>query len=250
MSTHKLTYYDDPSYDYEKYWRQRGYESKAEEIALKKLLKLIPQKRKLIDIGGGFGRLAELYAKMFQKCLLVDPSEKLLKTAKTKLAKYKNIRFKKGESQQLPASQSQFDVALMIRVSHHLSHLEKPLQEAHRVLKPGGFLILEFANKMHLKSILRAIFRGKLNYLLSHIPANISTQKDVLFLNYHPTHVKSLLLSNGFVVNKTLSVSNFRNPVFKKIIPQSLLLRLESWFQSLFAPLHLGPSIFILAQKT
>jgi len=240
------------SYDYPRYWLGREYEDSAERIALKKFFAKIPKKRTLIDIGGGFGRLANLYANVFKNCLLIEPSEKLLKLAKIKLIKYKNIEFKMGKAEKLPADDNQFDAALIIRLSHHLSQLEKALQEAHRVLKPGGFLILEFANKIHLKSIIRAIFKRKLGYLLSHVPENISTHKDFLFLNYHPTHIKSLLLANGFEIRNTLSVSNFRHPLFKKLIPLPILLLLESHFSRLTShvSLFLGPSIFILAQKT
>jgi len=239
------------SYDYPRYWVGRKYEDLAERMALKKLFSAIPKKRTLIDIGGGFGRLTDFYAKDFKKCLLVDPSEKLLKLAKTKLKKFKNVKYEKGRAQQLPVGDSQFDAALIIRVSHHLPKLEKALQEANRVLKPDGFLILEFANKIHFKSVIRAIFKGKLSYLLFHHPENISTQKGVLFLNYHPSHIKSLLLANGFQIVKILSVSNFRHPIFKRLIPLRILLFLESLF-SVLSPrfsLFLGPSIFILAQK-
>ena len=239
------------SYDYPRYWVGREYEDLAERMALKKFFAIIPEKRTLIDIGGGFGRLTDSYAKVFKKCLLVDSSEKLLKIAKTKLKKFKNLEFKKGKAQKLPTGDEKFDVALLIRVSHHLSKLEKALREAHRVLKPEGLLILEFANKIHIKSVIRAIFQRRSTYLLSHLPENISTRKGVLFLNYHPTHVKSLLLANGFAVRKTLSVSNFRHPLFKRLIPLPILLFLESRFSvlSFRFSLFLGPSIFILTQK-
>jgi len=240
------------SYDYPGYWVGRKYEDLAERMALKKLFSAIPEKRTLIDIGGGFGRLTDFYAKEFKKCLLVDSSEKLLKLAKTKLKKYKNIEFKRGRAQELPVGENQFDAALIIRVSHHLPKLEKALQEANRVLKPEGFLILEFANKIHFKSVIKAIFKGRLGYLLSHVPENISTRKGVLFLNYHPSHVKSLLLANRFQVVKALPVSNFRHPILKRLIPLRILLFLESLFSVLGSrfSLFLGPSIFILAQKT
>lgn len=239
------------SYDYPGYWKKRKYEDLSEKIALKKLFREIPKKNSLIDIGGGYGRFIETYTKIFKKCLLIDPSEKLLELAKKKQDKFKNIFFKQGKAEKLPVKANQFDVVLMIRVIHHLPQLEKAFKEAHRVLKPGGFLILEFANKIHLKSTIKAIFKRKLGYLLSHAPENISSKKSVPFFNYHPSHIKSMLIINGFKIKKTFSVSNFRNPVFKKLIPLSVLLFLESHLSLLTSHLSLfpGPSIFILAQK-
>ncbi len=236
-------------YDYPQYWRKRKYEHQAEKVALKKLLTKIPKKNNLLDIGGGFGRLAEVYAPIFKNCLLVDPSEELIKIAQNKYKKYINLSFKKGRLPKLPLADNQFDCVLVIRLFHHLSDLKKPIVEIHRVLKPKGYLILEFANKIHGKSVLKSIFSRNFNYLLSHLPENISHQKKIPFFNYHPMHIKSLLLTNGFNEVKTLSVSNFRNPIFKKFIPIKILLFFESLLQPVLSFFNFGPSIFILAQN-
>lgn len=237
------------SYDYPRYWRSREYEDRAEKIALTRLLARVKKRNALVDIGGGFGRLAETYAPLFKKCLLVDTSQKLLNKAKKNLEGYKNITFKQGRVEKLPLNSSQFDAALMIRVVHHLPHPAKAIEEVVRVLKPKGYFILEFANKIHLKAILKAFLKGKIDCLLSHLPENISTRKSVFFFNYHPTHIKSLLLSNRFRIIKILSVSNFRASFFKKLIPSRFLLLLEFFLQPILSRLYFGPSIFILAQK-
>lgn len=238
------------SYDYPSYWQGREYENQADQVALKKLLKKIGKKQSLIDIGGGYGRLADTYAPFFKKCYLVDPSEKLLKIAKKQRGKQKKFVFKKAKIAKIPFPNRSFDAVLLIRVCHHLVSLEKGVKEAYRLLKPGGFLILEFANKIHLKSTLKALIGKRLGYLTSHLPFNLSPRKKMPFLNYHPTHVKSLLLINHFSIKKTLSVSNFRDPFFKKFVPLKILLSLEKITQPLAGAVSLGPSIFILAQKT
>lgn len=249
-------FYDDPAFDYQKYWTTREYEDKSEKIALKRFFQFIPQthKKSLIDIGGGFGRLTPEYTSLFKSCLLVDPSEKLLNEAQKLCQKYPNLSIKKAFVEKLPAGDKSFDVALLIRILHHLTDLGLVLKEINRVLKPSGFLILEFANKMHLKNCLKALFRGDLKFFTDHTPENISRKRRVApFLNYHTNHIKTLLYSHGFKIIKTFSVSNFRHSLIKKIIPLKILLALEGIFSfsSSYLPIFrfFGPSIFILAQK-
>jgi ubiquinone/menaquinone biosynthesis C-methylase UbiE len=254
MSKKLVPYYDDPSYDYQKYWRTREYENQSEKIALKKLLTLIPKKESLIDIGGGFGRLVPNYAPLFKSCLLVEPSQKLLNQAKKLCPKYKNLSVKKSFVEKLPVESEVFDVALLIRVLHHLTNLPQVIKEVKRALKPGGYLILEFANKMHFKNCLKALLKLDFKFFTDHTPKDVSQKEGVApFFNYHPNQIKTLLLGNGFKIIKSFPVSNFRHPLCKKLIPLKILLFFESLLQLLTSHFPLlkysGPSIFILAQK-
>ncbi len=258
MKTKLIPYYDDLKFDYRQYWQTRKYEDLADKMALKKLFKLIFEKTpsiknqgKIIDIGSGFGRLAPEYANFFKNCLLIEPSNKLLKEAKKFCQKYKNVNFQKSFVEKLPVANRSFDVALMIRVAHHLEDLEKMITEVTRVLKPGGYFILEFANKIHLKNRLKAIFHFNWRFFLEHQPENLKTKKGSNpFYNYHPNQIKTLLLSNGFKIIRCLSVSNFRHSWLKKLLPLRILLFMEELRQNLDfnCHLYLGPSIFFLAQ--
>jgi cyclopropane fatty-acyl-phospholipid synthase-like methyltransferase len=64
--------YEDSTYRTD-FWegQDREYEDLAERIALRRLLP--PTGRRLIDIGGGFGRLAEFYAG-YEQVVLLDYS--------------------------------------------------------------------------------------------------------------------------------------------------------------------------------
>lgn len=239
--------YDDPSFNYKKYWQARQYEHFSEELALKKLFNLIPKKESLIDIGGGFGRLTPFYAPFFKKCVLIDPSERLLKVAKKLTKKYSNLMVAKGDSSKLPLKAKSFDAALMIRTVHHLSSPDKAFQEINRVLKPNGYFILEFANKLHFKAILKALLTLNFYYFTDHTP--VEKSEEIVFFNLHPTAIISLLRKNGFQIVKAVSVSNFRSTFLKKILPLKILLFLENITQSIFPPYTSGPSVFILAQK-
>lgn len=239
--------YDDPSFNYKQYWQKRRYEHLAEELVLKKFFKLIPQRNSLIDIGGGFGRLTPVYAPLFKKTLLIDPSERLLKEARKLTEKYFRFKTTKGIVCKLPCKNASFDVALMIRAIHHLSSPETAFKEVRRILKPNGCFIFEFANKLHFKACLKALLKLNLRFFTDLKPAEKSEK--IVFLNFHPREIKRLLAKNGFKIIKSASVSNFRSAFLKKIFPLKILLFLENWAQKTL-PYTFGPSIFLLARKT
>lgn len=248
-------YYDDPQFSYENYWAQRGYEDLAEKLAFEKLLDKIPDKdkKKLIDIGGGYGRFSHIYTQYFKECVLVDPSLKLIKKAKDK-QKFSNLSFSKATVEQLPFDKKVFDVALLIRVAHHLQNFSVALEEIWRILKPGGFFILEFPNKAHLKSKFLSFF-GLRDVFFDLSPIDRRTEQEIRnrvapFYNYHPYWVIKTLENKGWEKIEKLSVSNFRHPVFKKLLSDKLLLYIEEVVQEPFAFFNLGPSIFLLLKKS
>jgi ubiquinone/menaquinone biosynthesis C-methylase UbiE len=248
------------SYDYLGYWSNREYENQAEKMALKKLLSEIPKDKKgsMIDIGAGFGRQTPIYAPVFGKCVLLDSSEKLLAEAKSRLKKFSNLEFKLGKADELPFTDEQFEVAIIIRVVHHLLKPKGAFLEASRVLKPHGYLVVEFANKIHFRARVRAWLKGEfgftnnLNPEEQRSPASIRAKK-IVFINHHPKIVENDLKEVGFKIIDRLSVSNFRSPLVKKIIPLPILLFLESHFSLLTSHYSLlsyfGPTIFLLCQK-
>lgn len=243
-------------FDYPRYWQGRKYEDQAERIALKRFFKKIPQAQKdsLVDIGGGYGRLANLYAPIFRQSLIVDPSKRLLKQAQKYLKSLTNVTVREGSVESIPCHQSEFNVALLIRVIHHLPDPYLAFLEAYRVLKPGGYFILEFANKVHFLACLRAWTTADFRFRRSIRPADQNTQNDeeerkVLFLNHHPKFIEKKLKEAGFEVIDSLSVSNFRSPILKKILPLGVLLFFESICQKILCFCHFGPSIFLLCRK-
>ncbi|MDP3955313.1 MAG: class I SAM-dependent methyltransferase [bacterium] len=240
-------------YDYTKYWRGRDYEHLAEKRAIEKFLAKIPsaQKGSIVDIGGGFGRLASVYAPIFSNCLLVEPSFNLRIDAQKEAKKYENVQVKEGDVAKIPSPDNQFDVALMVRVAHHLPSPKSAFLEASRVLKPHGFFILEYANKLHFRACLRAWQSKNLAFTKNLKPVNQNTEKAMIpFLNHHPKLIEKELAEAGFKILHGLSVSNFRHPLVKKIIPQFFLMAMETVLQRPLYTCYFGPSIFILAQKT
>lgn len=240
-----LADYNDKNYDYTKYWDGRDYENESEFIALQKLLR----KRRngngsVIDVGGGFGRLLPLLKDFFKDITIFDYSKKLLDVANEGAGRLGlQIKTEVGDVNNLSnLLDRKYDCVTMIRVSHHLEDLERVFLEVKNVLDKDGVFILEVANKVHFKSVVKNIFKGNIKYL-NRESVSIAT-KNVTFLNHHPKRVEMMLKNSGFKIVRKLSVSNFRSPVIKKIVPMRILIVLEKLFQGILAPLYFGPSIF------
>ena len=239
--------YNDKAYDYTKYWQGRDYENASELTALAKML---PKKgKRLLDAGGGFGRLIPAYRGRFEEMVIFDQSHKLLTRAQA-YAKSLGIDIKTREGDLFKLSHcglGKFDCVVMVRVAHHLDDLGKVLQEISELLLPGGVFILEFANKLHVKSAVKNV--AKLNFSYFKTDPISRASKDVTFLNFHPEFVEKALKNGGLKVKEKLSVSNFRNDAVKRTLPKESLLILENLLQKPFGFVNFGPSIFVKAVK-
>lgn len=97
---------------------------------------------KVLDLGCGNGRFFEFCMNKNVDYLGIDPSEKLIEIAKTR---YPQAKFQVGDAMQLPFPDNSFDKVYSIAVFHHIPSSESRsmfLEEARRVLKPNGLLIL------------------------------------------------------------------------------------------------------------
>jgi len=106
-------------------------------------------KKKLIDIACGTGDLGKLFLESTQyegKVLFVDPNSKMLKKGKERFKKHKNISWKKGSAEKIPAPNNYFDYYTISFGLRNAKNINKSLKEAYRVLKSGGrFFCLEFS---------------------------------------------------------------------------------------------------------
>lgn len=245
------------SYDYPSYWKGRIYEHKSEILAIKNLLKLIPSIKYLIDIGSGYGRLTPSYIYRVKKAVLADPSGKLLSYARDNLKKYESkIEYIQTSITNLPEKvpKYSFDLALIIRVLHHIENLDQALSIIRKILKKQGYLILEFPNKKHFKASILEFCRGNFTFLMDIFPKDLRSKKSLKsktlpFINYHPDIILEKLKNHGFDVIEIRSISNIRSSFLKSIFPLETLLRLENYLQKPLSKIYFGPSIIILAKR-
>jgi hypothetical protein len=70
------------------------------------------------------------------------------------------------------------------------------------------------------------------------------------YVNHHPRTLIQKLSFAGLEVKQTLSVSNFRHPLAKSLVPHRALAAAERAVQQPLAGIHFGPSIFWLLEKS
>ena len=109
-------------------------------VILKKLSE-IPYHTAL-DLGCGTGEMMRLILQQNKDKSLygIDLSEKMLEVAKEKLGNHVNLIL--SDSEQLPFSDSFFDVVYCNDSFHHYPAPDKVLSEVYRVLKPNGIFVM------------------------------------------------------------------------------------------------------------
>lgn len=243
-------------FDYPSYWKGRDYEHKSEIHAISEFLESIKKIKTVVEIGGGFGRLVQTYAFRAKKTIITDPSSQLLKIAKDSTSNIKNISFihSKAENLKGKIKTNTIDLVLMVRVLHHIRKPEKVFSEISRILKSGGYFILEYPNKAHFKANFRELMKGDITYSMDIFKVDKTSKRNkkkgsLPFYNYHPDNISDLLKSHDFEVISRRSVSNIRSTFLKRIFSVEFLFGLEKLLQIPFSYLNFGPSMFVLVRK-
>lgn len=249
MPNNSNSHYD--GYNYLDFWLGRQYEDEADKMAVSCLLSKIPgSSRHLIDVGAGIGRMVPLYEGRCEKFILLDSSAHQLSEAKNIRPLSPKGSTLIGNGENIPLPDGEMDTALCVRMFHHILNPANIIEEINRVLKTGGYLILEIPNKIHFKNRLSALAKRDKREMSSDTPLNhAKDEEDIAFVNHNPQTIMDLLGSNGFEILEVLSVSNFRSPFLKKCLPTTFLILLEKMTQKPLAHFWFGPSLYFFARK-
>ena len=244
-----MTQENPPVCDYEgsdyqtSFWDEggRAYEDKAEEIALKRLL---PKSGKLLlEIGAGAGRNTPRYGG-YERIVLLDYSRTQLQQAQERLGESDRYIYVAADAYKLPFVDGLFDGATMIRTLHHMKDAPAVLRQVRRILQPSAKFILEYANKLNLKAILR--------YLLKKQDWSPFTPEQVEFValnfDFHPETIRKWLKDENFNLERQITVSHFRIGIIKKLFPAEFLAWLDSLAQLTGNWWQLTPSVFTVSE--
>jgi ubiquinone/menaquinone biosynthesis C-methylase UbiE len=113
----------------------------------------IKSDQRILEIGCGTGNLAILIKRLYPgaEVIGIDPDPKALARAQRKAGREAlSVQLDRGFAEELPYPDASFDRVLSALMFHHLGpeEKEKMLDEARRVLKPGGSLhLLDFGGE-------------------------------------------------------------------------------------------------------
>ena len=226
------------------FWDQGGreYEDRTEAIALRRLLP--PKGRILLELGAGAGRNTPRYLG-FDRIVLLDYSRTQLEQAQLRLGPSPKYIYVAADAYRRPFVDGLFDTVTMIRTLHHMADAPRALAQVKNVLRSEGVFILEFANKLNLKAIVR--------YLMGKQKWSPFTLEPVEFarlnFDFHPKAIRKWLQELEFTIERTLTLSHFRVGFLKRFVPTNILVSLDSLFQWTGALWQVSPSVFMRASK-
>lgn len=107
------------------------------------LLKLMPP-MVIADLGAGEGTFSQLLAQRAELVIAVDNSEKMVEFG-SQVAKengYENLEYRLGGIEEPPIEDESVDLAFFSQSLHHAEKPAEAVAAAHRILKPGGRIVI------------------------------------------------------------------------------------------------------------
>lgn len=106
-------------------------------------LRLVPRIT-IADLGAGEGMVSQLLANRAEQIWCIDNSPRMVEVG-TELARKNNLAnlsYKLGDIEEVPLPDRSVDLAILSQALHHAQHPQKAVAEAHRILKPGGSIVV------------------------------------------------------------------------------------------------------------
>ncbi|MCT2589937.1 class I SAM-dependent methyltransferase [Streptomyces sp. N2-109] len=187
---------------------RRSYDTVAEEYAtrlhgeftekpldralLAALLEQTEPGSPIADLGCGPGHLAAWLADRGARTVGIDLSAGMVEAGR---ARFAQVEFREGDLLELPAEDGEFGSAVAFYTIIHLdpADLRRAVEEARRVLRPAGLLLLAF----HVGEEVR------------HLDEWWGHDVDIDFRFLEPAHVAGLLEAAGFAVEMRMERTHY-----------------------------------------
>ncbi|MFA6549999.1 MAG: class I SAM-dependent methyltransferase [Candidatus Gracilibacteria bacterium] len=163
----------------------------------------------IADVGCGSGRLLKILGENVNYTG-IDNNESLLAEAKKRFGDNKFIL---GDMLEIPLNSSSQNIVFSIAAMHHIPSKglrKKAFREIHRILKPGGILIImvwDLFQRKHILKILKSLFDTKYDYKDIFIKwGNTGVKR--YYHAFTPGEIKCLLNETGFGIIETTYTKN------------------------------------------
>lgn len=102
----------------------------------------------VLDIACGEGYGSAMLAKMARSVMGVDISEEAVAHARGEYADVANLQFLTGDAAEIPLADASVDAVISFETIEHHARQREMLSEIHRILRPGGFLVMSSPNRV------------------------------------------------------------------------------------------------------
>ncbi|HEX4839093.1 MAG TPA: methyltransferase domain-containing protein [Rhabdochlamydiaceae bacterium] len=190
----------------------------------------------ILDVGGAAGVYAFPLTDMGYRVHLIDPVALHIKQAQEQ-AKKTGIHlasYAVGDARNIEQPSNSADVVLFFGPLYHLieeADRLKTLQEAYRVLKPGGMLFA--AGIARFASLMDAMHKGTLYSKIGVIEQDFATgvhrkiSEDITFAYLHrPEDLRKEMAASGF---RNISLCSIEGPVWEKQVIEALQKDEKGW---------------------
>ncbi|MFT3869931.1 MAG: metalloregulator ArsR/SmtB family transcription factor [Nibricoccus sp.] len=98
----------------------------------------------IADLGAGEGLISQLLARRAAHVWCIDNSPRMVEVGTELAAKnnLSNLAYKLGDIENVPLDEGSVDLAILSQALHHAQHPQKAIDEAHRILRPGGQVLV------------------------------------------------------------------------------------------------------------
>lgn len=112
--------------------------------AIGQMLLLLAPKVRIADLGAGDGTLSRLLARQAEFVHCIDNSPRMVELGRAlaKKEQLRNLDYVLGDIEETPLPDRSVDLVLLSQALHHAENPRKALAEAHRILKPGGRVLI------------------------------------------------------------------------------------------------------------
>lgn len=126
-----------------------------------------PDGTRLLDLGGGTGAPATVFARGAREVVVLEPNERKVAHGRATNAP---VTFVSGFAESLPYDAGRFDRVVSLMSFHHFPDGDRALREAARVLAPGGRIAIYDFDRSCWPGNLFAFFEGRLRGHRDRLP--------------------------------------------------------------------------------
>lgn len=203
--------------------------------------------KNILDVGSGTGGMTKHLYK-FGRVVGIENNDLAIS-----LSKKRRLKIIKGKAQKLPFTSNSFDLVTFFDVLYHKKIGEEKgvLDEAYRVLKPNGYILITDSAFEFLKSGHDIATQGKKRYRLGDIITLLHNSKfEIIKKSYIYFSIFPMVIVKRILINKVLNKNDSDVASVQSIINNILykILKIEAFFLR-YISFPFGSSVLVLAKK-